>query len=455
MKKRLLCTVLAYGCFFFFSCEPKSRQEFDLIITNTNLIDGTGSPIQESVNLYIKDGEIAAISHESLEAIGTTIDGTGTYVIPGLFDCHVHTTDFNVDFPKFIHYGVTSVFITGGSTCTNEYYADMRQRGNQDSIPAPRVFHTSQHFTMEGRHPVKTYSNSNWVEGKSVFYLKDTNQIKSLVREVAQYPIQGIKLTIEDGPAPPFVDRMPQDFIDVVVREAAGYGLDVFAHVSDNVEMLMAINAGVQNIIHFVGVDIDWDDAEHLEAVKSMGERKGSWVTTLMIDKSFIYPLHPEWLRNPKLQEVYSSEELEAMVNPESISRAEFMKGMIMNDYGLDTLHLINLFAFQIEDIKRIAEKGINMVVGTDTGNDFIFPGYSLHEEMQILEMGGIDQMTILKMATLNAATMLDAQDSLGSIEIGKKADLLLLNKNPLESISNALEIQKVIKNGKIQERID
>ena len=60
-----------------------------------------------------------------------------------------------------------------------------------DSFPAPRVFHTSQHFTMEGSHPVRTYANSSWVEGKTVFYLRDTLQIEAIVKEVAQYPIAG------------------------------------------------------------------------------------------------------------------------------------------------------------------------------------------------------------------------------------------------------------------------
>ena len=94
------------------------------------------------------------------------------------------------------------------------------------------------------------------------------------------------------------------------------------------------------------------------------------------------------------------------------------------------------------------------MVLGTDTGNDFNFPGYSLHEEMQLLEIGGMEPLDIIKMGTLNAAKMMKAQDSLGSIEVGKIANLILLDKNPLESIRNTLEINKVIKNGVVQKRL-
>jgi len=80
--------------------------------------------------------------------------------------------------------------------------------------------------------------------------------------------------------------------------------------------------------------------------------------------------------------------------------------------------------------------------------------GYSLHEEMQILEEGGMNPLDIIKMGTLNAANMLHAQDSLGSIEVGKIANLVLLDENPLESIRNTLTITKVIKNGVVQDRL-
>ena len=78
---------------------------------------------------------------------------------------------------------MTSILVTGGSKCTNDYFKEMRDMGAQDLIPAPRVFHTSQHFTMEGKHPVKTYSSNDWIDGKTVFFLRDTLQIESIVKQ--------------------------------------------------------------------------------------------------------------------------------------------------------------------------------------------------------------------------------------------------------------------------------
>lgn len=451
MKYSIVAIVLVVS---LLSCDNKSKVTYDLVVSNTNLVDGTGFPLREGVTVGVKDGKITAI--DTVLEVGNAkhIDGTGKYLIPGLFDGHVHTTDYDRDFPKFIHYGVTSVFIPGGSTCTDEYYAAMRERGDQDSIPAPRVFHTSQHFTMEGRHPAKTYASSNWRDGEIIFYLKDTIQIEQLVQRVAKNPIAGIKLTIEDGPAPPFVERIPQAFIDKTVKEAAKYGLEVFAHASDNTEFLMAIRGGAKNIIHFVGVDIDWNDLEHLSAIDTMLVREGSFVTTLMIDKSFLYPLHPEWFDSKDMLPEYR--EVVRELTPDRVKRASMYVEILKKEYGLTEESLASFMVPQAEDINVLTEKGMNMVLGTDTGNDFNFPGYSLHEEMQLLSMGGVKPIEIIKkMGTLNAAKMLDVDDELGSIETGKVANMILLDKNPLESIQNTLAINMVIKNGVVQERIN
>ncbi len=437
---------------FLAGCTSEQSDQFDLVINNVNLIDGTGGPLQAGVSIGIIKGKIVAIDTTLLDNKKNRIDGTGKFLIPGLFDCHVHTSDFERDFPRFIHYGVTSIFITGGSLCTNDFYAAMCKQGNQDTIPAPIVFHTSQHFSMEGRHPSKTYSSSNWRDGESIFYLKDTIQIQRLVKEVSKYPIVGIKLTIEDGPAPPFVERIPQSFIDKTVKEASKYGLEVFAHISDNIELEMAINGGVQNLVHFTGVKIDPKDSIQMKLLKKFLERKPFWVTTLMIDKSFLYPIHPEWFESESMLGAYKESVKE--LDPSLVQRAKIYVGILMDEYGLTENSLEAFVLPQVTDIQFLDGMGFNMVLGTDTGNDFNFPGYSLHEEMQLLNLGRMKPLNIIKMGTLNAAKMMNAQDSLGSIEVGKIANMVLLDKSPLEDISNTLLINSVIKRGVIQERI-
>lgn len=436
-----------------FSCVG-TKEKYDLIIKNVNLIDGTGSPLQKGINVYVKDGSIAKLDSEPITQNENIIDGTGKYLMPGLFDCHVHPgKDYPEDFRRLMHYGVTSIFIPGGSTCTDEVFTEMRQLGAQDSIPAPRVSHTSHHFTMEGRHPAKTYASSNWVEGETIFYLRDTAQISQLIKQVSKQPILGIKLTIEDGPAPPFVERIPQEFINKTVEEAKKYGLEVFAHVSDNEELRMAVEGGAQNLVHFTGVNIDWDNEDHLETVEQLKTTDVSWVTTLMIDKSFLYPLHPEWFENDDMLPAYRMEK--EQIDSGLAKRAEIYVTILMEEYGLKENSLAVFMTPQVEDVQKLSDSGINMVLGTDAGNNFNFYGYSLHEEMQLMQMGGMNPLNIIKMGTLNAAKMMHVEDILGTIEVGKYADMILLDKNPLENIKNTLSIYAVYKGGMLNKRIN
>lgn len=435
-----------------FSCSTKD--EYDLIISDVNLIDGTGSPLQSNVNVYVKDRRIVKIDSEAVSQKDNVIDATGKYLIPGLFDCHVHPGDnYEEDFSRLMHYGVTSIFIPGGSSCTDETFALMRALGSQDSIPSPRVFHSSHHFTMKGRHPVKTYLSSKWVEGETVFYLKDTAQIARIVKQVSEQPILGIKLTIEDGPAPPLVSRMPQAFINKTVEEAKKYGLEVFAHVSDNEELRMAVEGGAQNLVHYTGVNIDPDDSTHLTWIQQLKQLDASWVTTLMIDKSFLYPSNLEWFEESYMLSVYQMEK--ESISDGIVERSKFYSKLLMEEYGIEEDGLADFVEPQARDIQFLMDQGLNMVLGTDAGNDFNFYGYSLHEEMQLMSMGGIEPLDIIKMGTLNAAIMMHAEDSLGSIEEGKLADMLLLDQNPLEDISNSLSINTILKRGKIQKRIE
>lgn len=434
------------------ACSTSRKSDFDLIISNVTLIDGTGTAARQNVNVYIKENKIVAVNTDKIKHAEHVIDGTDKYLIPGLVDAHIHTTDFKNDFRRFIYFGVTSVVVLGGSKTTNEYYAEMRDLAAQDSIPAPRVFHSSPIFSMEGKHPVKTFNSPNWIDGKTIINIHDTAEIESLVKQAAQQPIIGIKLTIEDGPTPPFVERIPQAFINKVVTEAAKYNLPVYAHISDNTELSMALKAGVKIIVHYTGVDLDFENGKAL--VDSVYKSNISWITTLMLEKSFMYPLYPDWAKQVESFNLFNKEEIKMLSDSASINQAKQYFYLLEHYFGIKDPNLENVIKPYVAEIKTLYENGVNIVLGTDMGNNFIFPGYSLHEEMQLMELGGMAPVDIIKMSTQNAAKMLHKSETHGTIEPGKFADMVLLYKNPLDSIKNTLAINMVIKNGVIQKRI-
>lgn len=105
------------------------------------------------------------------------------------------------------------------------------------------------------------------------------------------------------------------------------------------------------------------------------------------------------------------------------------------------------------EIVRMAAEEAVPILAGTDTPNAFVFPGFSLHEEMELLVAVGLTPLEALQAATINPARFFDATDSLGTAEEGKLADLVLLEANPLEDISNTQAIAAVILDGELLQR--
>ncbi|GAB5536756.1 MAG: amidohydrolase family protein [Rubricoccaceae bacterium] len=416
-----------------------AAQPYDLAVRNVTLIDGTGSPARAGVTVLVRDGRIAAITRDaSTGEAATGVDGTGRFLIPGLIDAHTHPLPAEGSFPQFVHYGVTSILITGGSIASRENLARVRALAEQDASPSPRVFHTSQHVTMEGRHPVKTYPSPNWVEGETVYYMREARDAEGIVEAVADQPIVGIKVTIEDGPEPPFVEMIPVEFVAALVRAAHARGIQVFAHVSSMEGLRVADEAGVDHLVHFVGVDIDWERDEAL--VERLRTRDLSWITTLMIDKMLFYPAHPEWLAEVEATGLFDTDEIARLRNGRS---AEESLAILSDLYELADPTLETVIRPQVEDLRELHRRGFNLVVGTDMGNDFVFPGLSLHEELELLAMG-FTPAELIPMATRNAARMLGVDDDLGTLEVGKWADMVLLDENPLEDIRHTRSMRAV-----------
>jgi len=102
----------------------------------------------------------------------------------------------------------------------------------------------------------------------------------------------------------------------------------------------------------------------------------------------------------------------------------------------------------QFSDLKRLHEAGIRLVAGTDVGSDWIFPGYSLHEELALLAAAGFTPDELLVMATRNAAGMIGVLDDVGTLEPGKRADLLVLDADPRTDVGNLGAIAAVYRDG-------
>jgi imidazolonepropionase-like amidohydrolase len=110
---------------------------------------------------------------------------------------------------------------------------------------------------------------------------------------------------------------------------------------------------------------------------------------------------------------------------------------------------------FSFDRTRELRDAGVRLLAGTDTPQPFIYPGFSLHDELALLVKSGLTPLEALRTATYNPAEYLNALDSLGTIAPGKIADLVVLDANPLESIQNTRRIAAVVANGRLFERAD
>jgi hypothetical protein len=110
-------------------------------------------------------------------------------------------------------------------------------------------------------------------------------------------------------------------------------------------------------------------------------------------------------------------------------------------------------YLFELGLIGKMNKKGVKLLAGTDFPNPFCFPGFSLHDELSLMVKGGMSTLDALRTATLNAAIFMNKENDFGTVEVGKLASLVLLDKNPLENIENTNSIEAVILRGRVIDR--
>jgi len=453
-------------CFIAASCgSNKPNFNVDLVISNINVIDGTGSPMQSGKSVVVKDGRILAIVSVLTDSIQPTkvIDGTGKFLIPGLIDAHVHLAgagygeytkkNFPETLNQLLHFGVTSILIPGGSRGTYENVRELKSKEMDSGWVSPRIHYTSLICTPPGGHPAKTYGSSFYVDKQSIYFIEDSADVAVAAKEAREQGAFGIKIILEDGPMPPLVERMSADLINYFSQLGDEYDLPVLAHVSDMEEVRLGVENEVDAFMHFAGVQIDWDQDQ--QVIDRIAARQLPWVTTLMIEKSFLYPLYPNWLESERIVQNYPQELIDGLRErlPELEKESRTVFEMFL---GTDSVTYKQAMQKSCFDIKRLHDEEVKLVLGTDVGGrPFIFPGYAAHEEMSIYEMAGIPPLEIIKIATQNGAEFLTRGDELGTLEPGKLADMIILNSDPLEAIQNTLAIDKVFKAGLEQKRLN
>jgi imidazolonepropionase-like amidohydrolase/Tol biopolymer transport system component len=371
-----------------------------VLIRDVRILDFDAGEFGPEISLLIERGRIHWMGSESDRQLSddvVTIDGTGRYAIPGFFDFHVHS-GFSAN-ASFIAYGVTSLRDLGRGLAWVGASAD---RADATPEPIPRYFYAG--YTLGGA--------PNGVS---------ENDARVSVRELSMSGVSLIKNYA----------TMSWPLQSARAEEARRLGIPVAAHGMNIKEITKGVTLGYASLEHS-GFRV-YEDV--LEMLALSGTH---WDPTIGSTLCYCLPFQEE-------SEIAGYEKL-----LEHFPDAD----KLIEDSGPIrewTLAMLpGVFAQQLEGVRTAYSRGVQLHVGTDSPDNhhLAFPGLSMHWELGFLARAGIPPLEVIRIATRDAAEAVGAGDDLGTLEVGKLADIVLLDANPLEDISNTQSIWRVIKGG-------
>jgi imidazolonepropionase-like amidohydrolase len=264
--------------------------------------------------------------------------------------------------------------------------------------------------------------------------------------------------------------RIPREAYFAIADECKKQQIPFAGHVTIFVSLAEAADAGQKSIEHLAGIQLLLACSERedeitkrgningsaLELLSSFSETKaaalfkrfaqnGTWQTpTLTVKRVRAYQTDPNFTNDSRTK--YVAAEIKESWDPSKDFRT---RNRTAADYETQR----KLYQKDFEIIRMMRQAGIPFLAGTDLGNAYLFPGFSLHDELELLVQAGLAPIEALRTATSNPAKYLGLEKQRGTIEKGKLADLVLLDANPLADIRNTTKIQAVVFNGRLLDR--
>jgi imidazolonepropionase-like amidohydrolase len=430
-------------------------QESILAIIHVNLIDATGAPVQADMTVIVQGKQILQLGKSASTTVpkaARVVDGRGKYLIPGLWDMHVHEI-FGAWLPEdekitpvlFVANGVTGVRDMGGDL---EPLKKWRARIAEGKLLGPRMIIAGP--MLDG--PIPQFPSSAPV--------KDAAEGRRIVDELQKNGADFIKIQ----------SLIPRDGYFAAADEAKKLSIVFAGHVPDKVRATEASNAGQKSIEHLTGVfeGCSTVEDELMAAPRGPGrdrflstydpERAKALIALFLKNQTWQVPTlyweRGEWL----IEQTNSGPDPLEKYAP--VAWRDRTWPMFTRDIskGWSTDPVADREKFFQEELKMVGEMnraGVPILAGTDTAAGVrVYPGFSLHDELELLVRAGLTPMEALQAATLNAGKYLDLADT-GTIEKGKRADLVLLDSNPLVDIKNTRTIQSVVLAGRYFSRTD
>ena len=415
-----------------------------VLLHDVRMIDGTGAAPREHVSLLLRDGRIEAIGGMSMAAPrGVQVrELAGKTVMPGLISAHSHLgllvdnaessaigyTRENVEgqLKQFERYGVTTVMSLG---VNRDLVYQLRAEQRTGQLGGATIFTAGRGIGVPGGAPGLPAAVDQ------IYRPATVQEARWDVDELAAHHADIVKIWVDKGHGT--MPEMSPEVYKGVIDEAHQKQLRVAAHEYALEDAKQLVSDGVDVLAHSVRDQVV-DDA----FVHAMKQRGVWYIPTFTVDESFfIYADRPEFMQTRFFQQAAGPKLLARFDAPDYVEKIK---------QDTQTEQHRKDFDVGQKNLKKLFDGGVHVGFGTDSGAlPGRIPGFSEHRELELMVLAGLTPMQAITAATGENAMLLHASDR-GAIAVGKRADLLVLDGDPLADIRNTRKIFAVYHNGRL-----
>jgi len=447
------------------ACAPQPVES--TVFEGATLIDGTGAPPIEDAVVVVRDGRIECAGSEgdcSIPSGAETVDLSGRWIAPGLVDAHVHfaqtawadgrpdgmnvtdeypyeqvvaerKTEPDTYYRSYLCSGVTAVYDVGGFP----WSWDLRDDA-EASVRAPHVAAAGPLITW-------VTPRMSLAAEQVMIEMDSVESARAAARYVAAFDTDSVKVWFLSVPEE---SREEMDArLLAVGEEARSLGLPLIVHATSLREAKVALRAGAHLLVHSVS-----DQPVDEEFLSLASEQGTIYNPTLIVGENWsaMY-LFAHSGETPAIDDPHNcvdpATRQKILSTPEYIDHPSVAQ-MTEEEAQARRDRVETQNQTMAENLRRVHEAGITIAMGTDAGNPFTVHGPSVYAEMERMQASGLEPADILVMATRNGAMAMGREDDLGTLEVGKVADFIVLEANPLDDIANLRTITSVARAGQL-----